>query len=115
MPQPPVPASIPQGSTNESWQRFLQALASIPAGRVTSYGRLAQLAGLGRGARQVGRWLGQLPEGSNLPWHRVVNSQGQLSLPADSPAGQEQYRRLMDEGIMVSARRVNMKRYGWPD
>ena len=92
-----------------------QALAAIPVGRVSSYGRLAQLAGLGRGARLVGRWLGQLPEGSSLPWHRVLNSQGQLSLPADSPSGQEQYQRLMAEGVIICNRRVNMARYGWPD
>ncbi|MFN3581365.1 MAG: MGMT family protein, partial [Pseudomonas sp.] len=90
-------------------------LASVPAGRVISYGRLAELAGMGRGARLVGRWLGQLPEDSSLPWHRVLNSQGKLSLPADSPAGQEQYQRLMAEGVMIERRRVNMRRFGWPD
>ena|SRR5690554_542829 len=64
-----------------------QALAAIPPGKVTSYGQLARMAGLGRGARLVGRWLGQLPEDTRLPWHRVLNSQGQLSLPADTPPG----------------------------
>ena len=92
-----------------------QVLASIPAGRVSSYGRLAQLAGLGRGARLVGRWLGQLPDGTTLPWHRVLNSQGQLSLPADHPAGQEQFQRLQAEGVVIRNRRVNMARFGWPD
>lgn len=96
-------------------QALWQALAAIPEGRVSSYGRLAQLAGLGRGARLAGRWLGQLPEGTSLPWHRVLNSRGQLSLPADSPAGQEQYQRLLAEGVIIRHRRVNMARYGWPD
>lgn len=94
---------------------FLQALASIPAGRVTSYGRLAALAGLGRGARLAGRWLGQLPEGTRLPWHRVLNSQGKLSLGADTPAGREQRARLSAEGVLIRNGRVNLQHYGWPD
>lgn len=101
--------------TTEQREQFRMVLASVPAGRVISYGRLAELAGMGRGARLVGRWLGQLPEDSSLPWHRVLNSQGKLSLPADSPAGQEQYQRLMAEGVMIERRRVNMRRFGWPD
>ena len=96
-------------------QALWQVLASIPSGRVSSYGRLAQLAGLGRGARLVGRWLGQLPDDTNLPWHRVLNSQGQLSLPAASPSGQAQYQRLPAEGVIIRDRRVNMARFGWPD
>ncbi|HDZ56204.1 MAG TPA: MGMT family protein [Pseudomonas xinjiangensis] len=91
-----------------------QVLSAIPAGRITSYGRLAQLAGLGRGARQVGRILSQLPEDTRLPWHRVVNSQGYLSLPADSASGQEQLQRLLAEGVIIRNRRVDMKRFGWP-
>lgn len=92
-----------------------QVLAAIPQGRVTSYGRLAQLAGLGRGARLVGRWLSQLPDDTRLPWHRVLKSQGQLSLPADHPAGREQLKRLLAEGVVVRNHRVNMTCYGWPD
>lgn len=94
---------------------FWQVLASIPDGRVTSYGQLAKMAGMGRGARLAGRWLGQLPEGTLLPWHRVLNSTGRLSLPPDSPSGREQYQRLMAEGVIIRHRRVDMKRFGWPD
>lgn len=94
---------------------FFQVLASIPAGRVTSYGRVAELAGLGRGARLVGRWLGQLPEGTTLPWHRVLNSQGKLSLGADTASGREQRARLAAEGILVRNGRVNLRHYGWPE
>lgn len=96
-------------------EAFRQVLAAIPPGRVCSYGRLAQLAGLGRGARLAGRWLSQLPDDTSLPWHRVLDSQGRLSLPADHPAAQEQLQRLLDEGVVVRNRRVNMARYGWPE
>lgn len=105
---------IPEGNV-ATREVFWQVLASIPPGRVTSYGRLARLAGMGRGARLAGRWLGQLPNGTELPWHRVLNSVGQLSLPPDSPSGQEQYQRLMAEGVIIINRRVDMKRFGWPD
>lgn len=101
--------------TSSSKERLWIVLASIPEGRVCSYGQLAKLAGMGRGARLVGRWLSQLPEGSTLPWHRVLNSQGQLTLPAGSPSAQEQSQRLRAEGVIIHNRRVNMARYSWPD
>lgn len=78
-----------------------------------SYGELAQYAGLGRAARWVGRTLGQLPEGSTLPWHRVIAAGGRISLPPDSPSGSEQRRRLRDEGVLIRNERVDMRRYGW--
>ena len=108
-------SAVQSTPTDPRKEALWQVLASIPAGRVSSYGRIAQLAGLGRGARLVGRWLGQLPDGTTLPWHRVLNSQGQLSLPADHPAGQEQFQRLQAEGVVIRNRRVNMARFGWPD
>ncbi|MBL4834607.1 MAG: MGMT family protein [Pseudomonas sp.] len=113
--KPAVPPSISRADPANNRESFWLVLASIPPGRVTSYGKLAQLAGMGRGARLAGRWLGQLPEGSTLPWHRVLNSKGQLALPEGHPGADEQYQRLVAEGIIVSNRRVDMKRYGWPD
>ena len=89
------------------------ALASIPPGRVITYGQLAELAGLGRAARWVGRQLSQLPEGSSLPWHRVVAAGGRLSLPADTPAGAEQRARLQAEGLAICAGRLDLRRYSW--
>ncbi|MCO8162121.1 MGMT family protein [Pseudomonas sp. 21LCFQ010] len=88
-------------------------LAQIPAGCVTSYGELAQLAGLGRAARWVGRTLSQLPEGSSLPWHRVIGAGGRLSLPAGTASGDEQRARLRAEGITIRNNRVDMQRHRW--
>lgn len=114
-----LPAKTTKPDTAEEFltprEHFWQILATVPPGRVTSYGRLAQLAGLGRGARLTARWLAQLPEGSSLPWHRVVNSRGQLSLSPGSAAGEEQKQRLQSEGVAVINHRVNMARFGWPD
>jgi len=80
--------------------RIWLAVAAIPAGRVSTYGQVAEAAGLPRGARRVGRALGALPPDSRIPWHRVVNARGLLSLPGH--AGREQRRRLLEEGVQVS-------------
>ena len=85
----------------------------VPEGYVVTYGQLAELAGLGRAARWVGRTLSQLPEGSRLPWHRVVAAGGRISLPAGSPSGDEQRARLRREGVSLTNSRVDLRRHGW--
>ncbi|GGO80777.1 hypothetical protein GCM10011348_18230 [Marinobacterium nitratireducens] len=94
-------------------ERIWQVVAGIPPGRVCTYGTVAELAGLPRRARMVGRVLSRLPEGSRLPWHRVVNARGELSLPADSPGAQMQRERLEDEGIGFVRGRIPLTRFGW--
>lgn len=89
------------------------ALAQIPSGKVISYGELAAIAGLGRAARWVGRTLSQLPEGTRLPWHRVIAAGGRLSLSAGSTSGAEQRARLRAEGVSILNERVDMRRHGW--
>lgn len=93
-------------------QRVWQIVAAIPQGYVTTYGEVALLAGSPRAARQVGGVLKRLPEGSHLPWHRVVNRYGAISLTG--PDLQRQREALLAEGIMVSADGVvDLVRYGW--
>lgn len=89
------------------------ALSQIPAGKVVTYGELARLANVPGAARLAGTVLKQLPEHSTLPWHRVINAQGKLSLPASSPAGQEQRRRLVSEGVMVVNEKISLAQFGW--
>tara|TARA_R110002110_G_scaffold245617_3_gene461988 strand:+ start:32608 stop:32997 length:390 start_codon:yes stop_codon:yes gene_type:complete len=94
--------------------RIWQVVALIPAGRVATYGDVARQAGLGRAARRVGRALRQLPEETRIPWHRVINSRGRLSLPAATTAGKQQRQRLTVEGINVSSDgRVDLLRQRW--
>ena len=88
-------------------------LASIPAGRVISYGQLAELAGARGAARWAARTLSQLPEETGLPWHRVITACGRPGLSADCRAGQEQRQRLREEGIILTNDRVNMRQHGW--
>lgn len=88
-------------------------LNQVPEGKVVSYGQLAELAGLGRAARWVGRSLSQLPEGTSLPWHRVIAAGGKLSLSAGTASGDEQRARLRAEGVLVQNNRVDIRRHGW--
>jgi len=90
-----------------------QQVAAIPRGMVASYGQIAQLAGMPRGARLVGPAMGLAPDSLQLPWHRVVNAQGRVSIPCQSPAYQLQIDRLMDEGVVVVDGCVDMERYAW--
>jgi len=93
-------------------ERILQVVYLIPEGRVATYGLVAQLAGLGRAARLVGSTLRKLPEDSRLPWHRVINATGRISLPADS-GGLTQRKRLEQEGIILLNGKIDLKVYGW--
>ena len=92
-------------------ERVWQVVGSIPAGAVATYGQVAELAGLPRGARRVGRILSNLPAGTRLPWHRVVNAQGRVSLPGS--AGVQQRRRLRGEGIVMRDGRVDLAQFRW--
>ena len=107
-----LPRPLP-ASQAERREALYLVLAQVPAGRVVSYGQLAELAGLGRAARWVGRTLSQLPEGTTLPWHRVIAASGRLSLPAGSVSGAEQRQRLRAEGVLVINDRVDIRRHGW--
>jgi len=76
-------------------------ISQIPFACTMSYGALAKRAGFHNHARQVGRLLKNLPKDSQLPWHRVVNSQGKISLPPHSSGYKEQRARLLSEGVPI--------------
>ncbi len=78
-----------------------------------SYAQLAAMAGLPGAARWAARTLAQLPEGSSLPWHRVICASGRPGLAADCAAGQEQRARLRAEGVLLHNDRVDLRRHGW--
>jgi methylated-DNA-protein-cysteine methyltransferase-like protein len=95
------------------YQRIWSVVRRVPPGRVSTYGTIAKLAGCG--ARQVGYALSALPDGSDVPWQRIVNSQGRISLRSDS--GNDEYQRVLleSEGVEFSMDgRINLARFGWP-
>ncbi len=93
--------------------RIYEVVKNIPRGRVSTYGWVAERAGMPRRARLVGHALSQTPRGLRLPWHRVINAQGRISFPARSAPAVEQRRRLEAEGVVFVRGRVNLERYGW--
>jgi methylated-DNA-protein-cysteine methyltransferase related protein len=84
----------------------------IPHGRVATYGQVARLARIVNGARQVGYALHALPEHAVVPWHRVVNARGAISLRGGGNATQQLL--LQREGVSFGAGgRIDLAAHGW--
>lgn len=97
-----------------SYQRIYQVVGRIPPGRVATYGQVAALAGLAGHARQVGYALHALPESSGVPWHRVVNAKGEISLRAMPGAELVQQQRLAREGVHLQPNgRIPLEQVRW--
>ena len=94
-------------------QRVIDIIKSIPKGKIATYGQIAALAGNPRGARMVVRVLHTSSKKENLPWHRVINSKGKISLPPGS--GFELQKALLKkEGIVFKeVDSVDLKRFLW--
>jgi methylated-DNA-protein-cysteine methyltransferase-like protein len=96
------------------YDQIYEAVRRIPAGKVASYGQIARLLGKPRAARSVGWALHNLPEDSDVPWQRVINAQGIISLDARGMGGAIQRAILEEEGIVFDEQgRVDMEVYGW--
>jgi methylated-DNA-protein-cysteine methyltransferase-like protein len=98
-----------------AYARIRAVVSRVPRGRVATYGQIAALAGFPRAPRLAGYALHALPEGSPLPWHRVVGAGGRLSLARLSPeCALDQRMRLELEGVRFDSRgRVMLRRYRW--
>jgi methylated-DNA-protein-cysteine methyltransferase related protein len=97
-------------------ERVWAVVATIPFGKVVTYGQVAMLAQLAgpSGARQVGYALAALAADSDIPWHRVVNAKGELSPRADPDAVEFQLVLLESEGVAFDHRRcIDLSRYQW--
>ncbi|HSC69296.1 MAG TPA: MGMT family protein [Cellvibrio sp.] len=109
--------STPEPNTSVATNReaIYLALMTVPAGKVITYGQLASLAGLPGAARLAGSTLSSLPAKTQLPWHRVINAQGKISLPVDSIAYKKQVQRLQAEGVEVKNGKISLRIYGYND
>ncbi|EED31024.1 methylated-DNA--protein-cysteine methyltransferase [gamma proteobacterium NOR5-3] len=95
-------------------QRIWLTVCAIPVGKLSTYGDIAQRAGLPGAARRVGTALRKLPRGSNVPWHRVVNASGKSSLPPGTLGADRQRTLLADEGVLLgSGGAAVLRRYRW--
>jgi methylated-DNA-protein-cysteine methyltransferase-like protein len=101
-------------TTSDTYRRIYAVVRRVPRGRVATYGQIAALARLPRHARLVGYALHALPEGSDLPWHRVVNAKGQVS-PRANALGHEdlQARLLRREGVRMVDDAIPLERFQW--
>lgn len=103
-------------NSSDKYKRIWKTVQQIPPGRVASYGQIADLAGLPGRARLVGKALGFVPQRMDVPWFRVLRSNGQIAFPAASNSAQTQKGLLQEEGVVVLNNRVRFKDFQWhPD
>ncbi len=97
------------------YEKIYAMVQRIPEGKVATYGDIAALVGIPHGARQVGYALHALMPTNNVPWQRVINAQGGISLGRAYPGGELQQRRLLEaEGVEFNANgKVNLKLFRW--
>ncbi|MED5407889.1 MAG: MGMT family protein [Pseudomonadota bacterium] len=93
-------------------ETIYRVVRTIPPGVVATYGQVATVVGCG--PRLVGYAMASLPAGSDIPWQRVINSQGRISVRSDGMPDSRQRRLLVGEGIVFDAKgRVDLKQFGW--
>ena len=101
-------------ASSELYRSIYAVVRRIPRGRVATYGQVAELAGIPRQARQVGYALHALEWGSNVPWHRVINARGEISMRKAPGADSVQRQLLEREGVIFDAAgRVSLAGLRW--
>jgi len=99
---------------NQRATAILATINAIPSGRVATYGQIAKHSGYPGNARYVGQLLKNLPEGSTIPWHRVINSQGRSAFPSCSEQYKQQVSALEQEGIVLPLNKAQFSQSLWP-
>jgi len=101
-------------SKSDLYNSFYEVILRIPQGKVATYGQVATLAGYPGYARQVGYALHATPSNLDLPWHRVINAKGMISIKSDGPFENIQRQLLESEGIVFDHKnRVPLRIYQW--
>lgn len=95
-------------------KKVIKLIQSIPAGKVATYGQIAELAGKPQGSRGVAWILHSSSTVHQLPWHRVLNAQGKISFEIGTHNFRQQKKRLEKEGVEFSADgRLSLARFQW--
>lgn len=97
----------------QTYHIIRQCVQQIPRGKVSTYGEIAKLSGFIGLARMVGYALHNTPPESGIPWHRVVNAQGRISLPKHTRGHARQRKLLVREGIAFSDDKIDLVTFGW--
>jgi len=99
--------------TKSMYERIYSVVSMIPPGRIATYGQIARIAG-GCSARNVGYAMSSVPHDSDVPWHRVINSRGQVSVRSHGEPCNAQQQMLQSEGIIFSeSGKADLDRFGW--
>ena len=97
-------------------RRIWETIRDIPSGCVASYGQIAEIAGIPRGARQTAYALRMAPRELSLPWHRVILASGKSAFDPNSRHFRMQRERLGEEGVPMVDGKVDLTKYRWqPD
>jgi methylated-DNA-protein-cysteine methyltransferase-like protein len=100
------------GASGNVFGRLLDIVRRVPPGRVATYGQISQHV-LGSTPRMVGFALAGLGPESDVPWHRIVNAAGRISLPEEGASHALQRSRLEAEGVLFSpAGAIDLQRFG---
>jgi methylated-DNA-protein-cysteine methyltransferase related protein len=98
---------------SEKYLIIWDTVRQIPKGKVSTYGHIAIVSGVMGQARRVGYALNNLPARSKIPWHRVVNSQGKISLPRAGGHYRKQKLLLQKEGVVFKDEKIDLDQFGW--
>ena len=99
---------------SNSYERIYTVVRQIPAGKVATYGQVAELAGLIGKPRVVGYALYKVAPEDNIPWQRVINAKGEISTSAFRDGSDDLQRVLLeDEGIKFDGNKINLSQYRW--
>ena len=99
---------------SDSYRKIYNVIKSVPYGRVATYGQIARLAGFVNSARLVGYALAASKGAHELPWHRIVNAKGRISIRSNPDVAKLQQLLLESEGILFdSSNSIRLKKYQW--
>lgn len=99
--------------TDRLYERIYEVVQHVPPGKVTTYGQVANVVGE-CSARMVGYALAALKPGSDVPWHRVINSKGKISLRNDGFEYEMQRHLLESEGVQFNGNgTIDLEKFGW--
>jgi methylated-DNA-protein-cysteine methyltransferase-like protein len=110
---------VMETSQGNFYEQVYQVVRRIPSGQVSTYGRIAAMLGRPHAARAVGYALNALkadnPANRDVPWQRVINSQGRISIVNREHGANQQADLLRGEGVVVSSDlRVDLDTFLWP-
>ncbi|QHS10798.1 MGMT family protein [Sinimarinibacterium sp. NLF-5-8] len=100
-------------ATERAYHTIWDTIARVPKGCVATYGQIASLAGYPKRPRLTAQALRHVPDSHPVPWHRIINAQGKISIPPDDPGHYRQRELLQAEGVIFTKDRVDLEQYRW--